>query len=122
MSLTSPAPDPTTSRAIAQRAVGTLPQLVRQLQGRAKADSFDRGTGQITWPGGSPVSSQVTIAHGLRSAPSSVQLTALGFANANAHLQVDAVDATSIRVRGRTIDGSSPAAATPCPFMWEARI
>lgn len=121
MSLSAPAPDAATARTIAQREIGTLPELVRQLQGHAKADRFARGQATVTWPGGSPIATVLAVAHGLRAAPSGVQLTAIS-STGNVHATLDAAPgATSFSIRVRTVDGSSPAAGVTATVLWEAR-
>jgi hypothetical protein len=76
------------------------------------------GGGTVEWPGGSPLTTVLTVRHGLERQPTNVQLTATG---SNINLWWSGATTTTFDVEGATIDGSSPAALTARGFSWEAK-
>lgn len=77
------------------------------------------GTGTVTWPGGSVNSDVVTIDHGLATTPRSIQFTPIATATpADIFVSAGSVTSTTFGARGRTTDGSSPAAASTQTFYW----
>lgn len=81
------------------------------------------GTGTVTWPGGNPFTSTVTIPHGLgRAAVVALATAALPPGSANATVSVVSKDATNVVWQGCVADtvSGSPAAATTRTFYWIA--
>ena len=76
-----------------------------------------KGTGTVTFPGGSAFTSETTVPHGLGTTPSQVLVTSTG---AVTHVTVNDVGVTTFDVVGATIDGSTPAAGTSGTFYWIA--
>jgi hypothetical protein len=76
------------------------------------------GGTQVEWPGGSPLTTVLTVRHGLERQPTNVQLTATG---SNINLWWAGATTTTFEVHGATLDGSSPAALTARGFSWEAK-
>jgi hypothetical protein len=77
------------------------------------------GTGTVTWPGGSPFTSTLTLAHGLGKAPVvAVATPQLAGASQVCSMNVVTFDATNVQWRGYATDDTSPAAAVTKIFYW----
>lgn len=73
------------------------------------------GLGTLEYPGGSPSFTDDTTAHGLGRTP----VAAFAVANhSNTFIGTKTLDATDLVVQGRTVDGSSPAAASLVNYYW----
>jgi hypothetical protein len=75
------------------------------------------GSDTVTWGGASPSSANLSVLHGLGRVPAAVLLTS------RSNVIVFAETARTIstfQVSARTVDGSSPAAATTVDFYWLA--
>lgn len=73
------------------------------------------GLGTLTFPGGSPAFTNDTVAHGLGREPTAAFACAV---HQNTFIGVSSFDDTDLVVQGRTVDGSSPAAASPVNYYW----
>lgn len=76
--------------------------------------SLRRGSGNVTFPGGSPFTNVVTVTHGLSAAPGQIIVTS---SNTNTNVAYSNVTATTFDVSGQTVDGSSPGAGNVA-FSW----
>lgn len=76
------------------------------------------GIGTVTWPGGTRLSSILTVAHGLGRTPTIVQLTSNN--EDNITLQFNTLSPTGFLARANTVDGSFPLAGTARTFAWLA--
>ena len=94
--------------------------LIHQLQGMLAGRSILGGQGSVTFPGGSPFSSYVTVPHGLGKVPTSIVLTEVNTGVATVAVNPAAITATSFQVRARQADGSSPVAGVQSFFYWQA--
>jgi hypothetical protein len=85
--------------------------------------AYNGGNSSLTWPGGTQLSNAVTIAHGLGSSPTSVQITPFLTLAAvfDPVFSVTAVDATNITVQALNAAGV-PGAGTSAAFFWHAEL
>lgn len=94
--------------------------LIRQLQGALGGKSLDGGSNTVSFPGGSPNSTQKTISHTLGRIPSSVVLTPESTSTPIAMYWVAGTfTTTGFDVIGKTTAGGN--ASGTVNFMWEAR-
>jgi hypothetical protein len=88
---------------------------------RAMIDTGDQlvgirfGSGQITYPGGSAVSDAGLVSHGLGKAPVAMFCQSQGVHH---YVRPITPTSTTFTAQGRTLDGTSPAAATTVDFYW----
>jgi hypothetical protein len=73
------------------------------------------GSGQITYPGGSAVSDAGLVSHGLGKAPVAMFCQSQGVHH---YVRPITPTSTTFTAQGRTLDGTSPAAATTVDFYW----
>jgi hypothetical protein len=95
----------------------SLDVLVRQLQGALDGKSIRCGSGTLTFPGGSTFTNETLVTHNLGTTPDAVLITGTFGATM---VSVNNIGATTFDALGRTIDGSTPPAATSGTFWWLA--
>lgn len=76
------------------------------------------GSNSVTWPGGSPNTSDTTVTHGLGADPSLVLTSNISTTNMVLMSHTETI--TTFKVAGTTRDGSSPANGTQRFFYWLA--
>jgi hypothetical protein len=103
--------------SISDRNFQTLARLVLDTGGLSAGVRF--GTGTLTWPGGSPFTNTLPLAHGLGRIPTIAVATAtLAAGTDTCGLHVVTFDATNVQWRGYQMQGVSPVAATTKTFYW----
>lgn len=98
-----------------QRLVDLLSRLLIDVGGRSIGVRF--GSGTLTFPGGSPSTSTVTVNHGLGRTPVAVCVCNEFLGSIGS---VNTLTSTTFQTLGFTVDGSSPGAGTGAPFYWIA--
>jgi hypothetical protein len=80
------------------------------------------GRDTLTWPGGSPESNLTGVTHSASSAPK-VQVSSISrVGGVPIIVWTDTPTDTSFQARGRTVDGTSPAAGATAQFDWEVTV
>lgn len=90
--------------------------------GFSPANPVTRGSGVVTWPGGSQFSNTLVVPHGLISTPASVVLTGNGSTGVTSFPSwvAFAFTPTSFTVQCQTLDAATPANTATSLFDWIA--
>lgn len=101
--------------SVSARNFETLRRLVVDTGGESLG--LRVGSETLTWPGGSADTGTVTVDHGLGKAPVAL-FTQSGTLTAHARPDPSSVTTVDFDVRARTVDASTPAAATTMTVYW----
>jgi hypothetical protein len=79
--------------------------------------TINRGKAEVEFPGGSPLTKELAVSHGLGTAE---VFPAIASSNPAVHVAAVASTSTTITFRGEHVQGISPAGGTKILFSWIA--